>query len=121
MSTPTRLKVGDVFYSTFNVGYTFADNGSREIQGINFQASNKFYINKDSTTVSVETYPYGGFLMWYPKGSNVENVYYGIIVKKDSVALAHFNGVNHEADYVLDLATEQFVNNKITGAINSNY
>lgn len=59
--------------------------------------------------------------MWYPKGSDVENAYYGITVKKDAVALVYFNNVNHEDDYILNLATEQFVNNKITGAINSNY
>ena len=69
----------------------------------------------------METYPYGGYLIWYPKSEAVENVYYGISIKKDTVALVYFNGVNHEGDYALDLATEQFVNNKITGAINSNY
>lgn len=78
-------------------------------------------MDKDSTTFQMDTFNYGGFLMWYPKGSDVENTYYGITVKKDAVALVYFNNVNHEDDYVLNLATEQFVNNKITGAINSNY
>lgn len=59
--------------------------------------------------------------MWYPKGKDVEDVYYGISIVKDAVALVYFNGVNHEGDYILNLATEQFVNNKIIGAINSNY
>ena len=59
--------------------------------------------------------------MWYPKGNDVENVYYGIIINKDAVALTHYNATNYEENYSLDLATEQFVNNKITGAINSNY
>ena len=35
---PTSAKVPNdlEIYPTFNVGYTFADNGSREIQGVNF-------------------------------------------------------------------------------------
>lgn len=110
-----------VVKSTFNVGYTFADNEGREIKAVGFQSQWRFSINANSTTFELTTLSDGGYLAWYPKGSNVENVYYGIIVKKDSVALAYFNGVNHEANYILDLATEQFVNNKITGAINSNY
>lgn len=57
--------------------------------------------------------------MWYPNKD--EMIYYGIIISRDRVALTYFNGVNHEGDYFLNLATEQFVNNKITGAINSNY
>ena len=60
-------------------------------------------------------------MAWYSKGKDVENSYYGIVIRKDAVALTYFNGVNHEGDYILNLATEQFVNNKIIGAINSNY
>lgn len=70
----------------------------------------------------MSTFGDGGYLAWYPKGKiDDESSYYGICIRKDAVALVHFNGVNHEDDYALDLATEQFVNNKITGAINSNY
>lgn len=57
--------------------------------------------------------------MWYPNKD--EAIYYGITVRRNSVALTYFNGVNHEGDYILNLATEQFVNNKITGAINASY
>ena len=103
------------------VGYTFADNERREIQGTDFQASNKFSINANSTTFEFTTLSYGGYLAWYPKGKDVENVYYGIAIRKDAVALTYFNLANMESGYSLDLATEQFVNDKITGAINSNY
>lgn len=52
---------------------------------------------------------------------DVENAYYGIAIRKDAVALVHFNEGNSEENYSLNLATEQFVDNKIIGAINSNY
>ena len=58
--------------------------------------------------------------MWYPN-KDEKMAYYGIVIRRNSVALTYFNAVNHEDDYTLNLATEQFVNNKITGAINSNY
>lgn len=58
--------------------------------------------------------------MWYPN-EDEKMAYYGIVIRRNSVSLTYFNAVNHEDDYILNLATEQFVNNKITGAINSNY
>ena len=103
------------------VGYTFADNEGRKIQGGIFQASSEFSVNANSSTFGMTTLNYGGYLAWYPKGMDVENAYYGIAIRKDAVALVHFNEGNSEEDYSLNLATEQFVNNKITGAINSNY
>ena len=102
------------------VGYTFADNAGREIQGHQFCADNLFWVKKNSTVLEINTFDYGGYLMWYPK-EDEKKVYYGILIRRDSVALTYFNEVNHEDDYILNLATEQFVNNKITGAINSNY
>ena len=104
-----------------NVGYTFADNEGRAIQGLDFYASNKFSVTANSTSFELTTLSYGGYLAWYPKGREAGNVYYGIIIQKDNVVLAHFNEGNPEENYTLSLATEQFVNNKITGAINSNY
>ena len=111
-----RVKIKNI-----NVGYTFADNRGRDIQGESFLASNIFSISSDSATFELSTFNYGGYLAWYPKGKDVENAYYGIAVKKDAVALTYFNAANMESNYSLNLATEQFVNNKITGAINSNY
>lgn len=108
-------------YPTLNVGYTFADNVGREIQAVGFQSHNRFSINANSTTFELTTFNYGGYLRWYPKGMDVENTYYGIAIRKDAVVLVHFNEGNSEEDYALNLATEKFINNKITGAINSNY
>ena len=103
------------------VDYISKGAHNKVIQAQKFYADIEFLLNKDSTTVSLNTFDYGGYLAWYPKGMDVENVYYGIAIRKDSVALVYFNEGNSEENYSLNLATEQFVDNKIIGAINSNY
>ena len=111
-----RVKIKNI-----NVEYISIGTHNKVIQAQKFYADIEFIANKDSTTVSLATLNYGGYLTWYPKGMDVENAYYGIAIRKDAVALVHFNGGNPEENYSLNLATEQFVNNKIIGAINSNY
>lgn len=106
---------------TFNVEYISIGTHNKVIQAQKFYADIEFLLNKDSTTVNLSTFDYGGYLAWYPKGMDVENAYYGIAIRKDAVALVHFNEGNSEENYSLNLATEQFVDNKIIGAINSNY
>ena len=120
------LKVTDVFYSTLNVGYTFADNGHKTIQGMYFMASDSFQILKggtiDGASLSMSVYPTEADFIWYPKNVSIKEwyelklsqfgLYYGKLERTDDGTVI---------DHRKQIATEEYATNAIQGAINASY
>ena len=108
------------------VGYTFADNGIKTIQGMYFMASDSFQILKggtiDGASLGMNVYPAEANFHWYPKNASSKEsyelklsqigLYYGKIERTDDGTVI---------DHRKQIATEEYVTNAIQGAINSSY